>query len=59
LASGELLGFSNSRYADQVNSTSQTLDFLQQCFAENPARRQGRNRPVGNVRPKHARQRRR
>jgi predicted phage terminase large subunit-like protein len=51
----ELLGFPNSRYTDQVDSTSQALDFLQQRFAEYPARRQERKRPASNVRPRGAR----
>jgi predicted phage terminase large subunit-like protein len=54
----EMLGFPNNRHDDQVDSTSQALDFLQQRFAEYPARRQERKRPAGNVRPRGARQRR-
>ena len=50
----EMLGFPNSRHDDQVDSTSQALDYLQQRFAEYPARQQARKRPMGMVRPKGA-----
>lgn len=46
----ELLGFPNSRYADQVDSTSQALDFLQQRFSDAIVRRE-RKRPSGLRRP--------
>lgn len=51
----EMLGFPNTRYNDQVDSTSQALDFLQQRFAEYPARRLPRTRPKGDKRPRGAR----
>ena len=50
----ELLGFPNRRYDDQVDSTSQALDFIQQRFASEftPG---VRSRPKGGVRrPKGA-----
>ena len=50
----ELLGFPNGRYDDQIDSTSQALDFFQQRFASEflPG---GRRRPQGGVRrPKGA-----
>jgi predicted phage terminase large subunit-like protein len=50
----ELLGFPNRRYDDQVDSTSQALDWVQHRFARDiagerpaPARPKGRKRPPG------------
>jgi predicted phage terminase large subunit-like protein len=48
----ELLAFPNSAKDDQVDSTSQALDFLQQRFsAPLRYRPEGRNRPKGGSRP--------
>jgi predicted phage terminase large subunit-like protein len=50
----ELLGFPNQRHDDQVDSTSQALDWFQHRFAReiagprpSPARPKGRRRPPG------------
>jgi predicted phage terminase large subunit-like protein len=49
----ELLGFPNSRYDDQVDSTSQALDWVQQRFAsEFLPEGMVRKRPAGARRPK-------
>jgi predicted phage terminase large subunit-like protein len=50
----ELLGFPNSRHDDQVDSTSQALDYLQRRFAEPPVMQRPRHvmqRPSGRLRP--------
>lgn len=48
----ELLSFPNCRKDDQVDSTSQALDFLQQRFASKIRQRpEGRKRPRGKRRP--------
>lgn len=49
----ELLGFPNRRYDDQVDSTSQALDWIQQRFQQELSM-SGRTRPEGNKRPKGA-----
>ena len=46
----ELLGFPSSRFFDQVDSTSQALDFLQQRFSDAIVKRE-RKRPSGARRP--------
>lgn len=53
----ELLGFPNARHDDQVDSTSQALDWFQQRFAGdiNPERNaRVRRRPAGRKRPSGA-----
>ncbi len=48
----ELLGFPNCKYSDQVDSTSQALDWLQQRFSDDIAPVQRvRQRPPGRRRP--------
>lgn len=48
----ELLSFPNSRKDDQVDSTSQALDYLQQRFSQTLRERPlGTRRPKGNKRP--------
>ncbi|HXD02320.1 MAG TPA: hypothetical protein VN627_03345, partial [Novosphingobium sp.] len=55
----ELLSFPNSRKDDQVDSTSQALDYLQQRFAATlRSRPEGRKRPKGKPRPTGVPQRR-
>ncbi|MBU0557145.1 MAG: phage terminase large subunit [Alphaproteobacteria bacterium] len=54
----ELLGFPNARHDDQVDSTSQALDFLQQRFARQISpelEERSTRRPLGRNRPKGAR----
>ena len=49
----ELLGFPNSRYDDQVDSTTQALDWVQQRFASDFLPPDViRKRPSGAKRPK-------
>lgn len=60
----ELLGFPNTKHDDQVDSTSQALDWFQQLLArgmraERPARKRspGRERPLGSELPRRRRRR--
>ena len=54
----ELLSFPNSKKDDQVDSTSQALDYLQQRFAQTLRERpSGTKRPRGDKRPEGAPQR--
>ena len=57
--SRELLGFPNTKHDDQVDSTSQALDWFQQHLARDlragrPARKRspGRERPLGSELPR-------